>query len=260
MRIIYVADTSKPGKNADRFWNRIALKFLYNLADGIYVPGKKAMEYFGTYVVDNKIRMGCYTDSVKRLKKRAEQYKRQELRKKYAINENSYVFLFVGKLIETRKIENILRLAGKIENKNIHFLIVGDGFQQELVEKYVMEHDNLTYIRSLKREELEKVYVMSDAYLYLGWEPYSLALYEAAIFAKPIIANREIGACYDCLKHNVNGYAVTNETDEELIAIIEKAAKGVYQRGADSMADYIENEKGVDWACSELVSLMESLE
>lgn len=260
INIIFSADTSRLGKNGKKIWNKLLLKFIYNCADGIYVPGIKSKKYFMNYIKDeSRIKMGSYTNDVKIIKERYSSYNREVLRKKWKIKQTDYVFLFVGKLIKDRKIYKIINIAKKIHKQsNIKFLIVGNGPDEEIVKNYIKKYSNLIYIPSIPLNELESVYLASDAYLYLGWEPYSLALYEAAILGKPIIATKEIGAMYDCVRHLENGYAITDEKEDEIIEIINQTSKGKFHKGAIKMKNFIECERGVPWAAEQLEKLMES--
>lgn len=259
IKLIFSADTSEYGKNWKKWWNKLLLKFIYNCPDGIFVPGEKSKQYFSYYIKDkSKIKLGSYTNDVDMIKENYLSYDIPSLRDKFNISTEDYVFLFVGKLIKDRKIENILRIAEKMDQiaKNIKFLIVGNGPDEYLVKEYLKKYSNLIYIPTVPINDLEFVYAISDAYLYLGWEPYSLALYEAAILGKPIIATSSIGAMYDCLKHLENGYGVTNENDEEIIKVIMQMADGKFDEGAKTMALFIEQNRGVKWAANQLYQLM----
>lgn len=180
-------------------------------------------------------------------------------RKRLGISNEAYVFLFVGKLIRSRRVERILRAAeySAQQESNMHFLIVGDGEDSSLVEDYMQSHANLTYLPSIPLNELEHVYSASDAYIHLGAEPYSLALYEAAILGMPIIASHDVGAVDDCVRNDVNGYVFNGEyTDDALDEKMMKAASGNYDEGSTEISDFIRRERGVVWAAGQLAELL----
>jgi glycosyltransferase involved in cell wall biosynthesis len=111
-------------------------------------------------------------------------------------------------------------------------------------------------IPSISIQELEKVYAMADAYIYLGWEPYSLALYEAAILGLPIIANSEIGAVKDCVKDHKSGYLVYDYSPNKVAQMIFNVVNGEINEGAFEMSKYIIDRRGVEWATDQLYALI----
>lgn len=259
IKVIFCSDQIKEGKNAKSPINYFILKKIYNLADGIWTTGIAGEKYFSKYLKSTTpIRMGCYTNDINRIINNFNKYDKSIERKKLNINEEDYIFLMVGKLIPSRRVGRILNIAARMSNEaKVHFLIVGDGPESDLVKRYIRFYDNLTYIPALSIEELEKAYAISDAYVYLGWEPYSLALYEAAILGMPIIANGEIGAMYDCVENEVNGISLNNFDAGYIIEKMHGMIAGKYSDGACKKASFIHKERGVTWAANQLIELIE---
>lgn len=258
VKIIMMTDQVKDGKNAHKFLNKLLLKKLYNLCDGIWTTCKLGEKYLSKYVSINKIKMGCYTSDTKKIIKNAISYNSVKERQELGIKEDEYVFLFVGKLIPTRKIENILHVAERCMLNHIKakFLIVGDGPELFKLEKYQKKLNNIIHINKIRLDELEKVYIVSNGYLHLGWEPFSLALSEAAIIGLPIIANKNIGAVSMCLENEYNGFSFDEFNIDLIYKKCIKMIDGDYDKGAKEMSSFIYKHGGIKWAANQLLELL----
>lgn len=259
IKIIYVSDQIKKSKHSSNKIINAILKGIYRLADGIWCTGEAGEKYFLNYVEKNKIKKGCYTNDVNRILGNIQLFDRKKEREKLKILDDDYVFLFIGKLIPSREIGKIIKIAEyyKDVNTQVKFLIVGDGPDAGKVECAAKEADsNIRYIPRLSLNNLEMAYSVSDAYLYLGWEPYSLALYEASIVGLPIIANGEIGATYDCVNDGENGVRIFEDDFEKIISVCDNSINGIYNSGANKMKEFIINERGIKWAANQLMDLL----
>ena len=159
---------------------------MYRRADAFWVPGSKSKAYFEQYVGNERpIYLGSYTDDcVNQMKKVNDSFKiRSSLRNELGISQNSFVFLFVGKLIESRNIGILLGAAERISNENqkIEILVIGEGEENYKIEEYSNKYSNVKWIPRVRRSELEKYYAIADAYVHPGEEPYSLATYDKMI-------------------------------------------------------------------------------
>ncbi|WP_160317817.1 glycosyltransferase, partial [Erwinia billingiae] len=79
------------------------------------------------------------------------------LKKKYGL-QDKVVFFYGGNIGTAQDMDNILRLAKKIENHvNAHFLFVGEGDEVPLVLSAINESkaENITYIKSISQEEFK---------------------------------------------------------------------------------------------------------
>lgn len=261
IKVIYSSDQIREGYLASK--NRFVkgvLTMLYRMADGIWCTGEAGTRYFLNYVAQNKIRQGCYTNDCMRILDNCHSFDRHDERKKMGIFDSDYVFLFVGKLIPSRHIEKSLEIAKyyRNANKTVKFLIVGDGPDAPKVENAANEiNSNICYIPKLSLKDLERAYIVSDAYLYMGWEPYSLALYEACIVGMPVIANGEIGATFDCVVNGENGARIFGDDIKDAIEACENAIRGMYDEGAKKMKKFILEKRGINWAAEQLMELIE---
>lgn len=211
---IYAADSAVFSEEEENFRDNFIVRYFVRKAKAVWVPGKagvRRMELLGrqqkdillgSYVLDNKSLRNRYKDT--------SDYKR--IRERLRIQEKDFLFLFVGKLIPDRNIGLMLKCFDKVfqKNWNIRLLIIGDGPENEKLEKY-LNCEWLVHIDRLPYEKLSDYYVAADAYVYTGREPYSLALAEAVIAGLPVVTTKSVGAAYDFVVDGENGFLLDAE-------------------------------------------------
>ncbi len=260
VRIVRCSDTMKQGRHGSWRSNRLLLTWLYRTADAVWVPGKAAKKYYSGYFRDTgSIWQGCYTRDARRLAADIAVWRtvRLQEKKKAGFLETNVVFLFIGKLIRTRRVEILLRAAEQMESvyPQVRMLIIGDGEMESQVTQYVKRHDNVVHIPQVPVCELEKYYAIADAYVHPGGEPYSVALYEAAVAGIPVIASKEAGAAADCLRDGSNGYyfAYGDPRDlfQKMVQVMEHRQE--LQTGAARVSAFIKRQRGTEWSASQLM-------
>ena len=228
---IYAGDSAVfLGEEKDLHVNFL-VKYFVGKAKAVWVPGKagaRRMELmgkqqkdilFGSYVLDNRSLRYKYRSST--------QY--SKIRESLGLKETDFLFLFVGKLIPNRNVELMLRSFEEAHkrNVNIKLLMIGDGPENDKVNKYV-NCEWLLHIEQLPYEKLSDYYVASDAYVYTGREPYSLALAEAVIAGLPVVTTKTVGAAYDFVVDGLNGYLL-DAREEIFVEHILKVADHVLE-------------------------------
>ena len=189
--IILQADTVE-----SRRWTRLK-KFIYKLVSSIWLPGASSKRYFlSCGVSEEKLFSGSYTYDYSMIKDRIKLIDKKYYRKYYGIEKNEYVFLFVGKLIPSRKIDNLIEVINKIKFYDIKFIIIGDGDDEGKIDK-ITNKEKLVYIPSVTLQELYIYYAIADAYVHPGKEPYSCAVMQAVASGLPIVITDEVGAVND---------------------------------------------------------------
>lgn len=173
--------------------------------------------------------------------------------------DNSIVtFLSVQRLHERKGLKYLLQAIPKIIklNKNIHFIIVGKGPEEENLKKLSNElkiNDHLTFKGFVADEDLPNIYSSSDFFILPTlYEAFGLVYADALCFGIPIITT-ENGGSLDIV-NNKNGIIFPMEDPQAIVNAVNNAVnknwdrKGI-QRGAKQY--YWENillkyEKGYD--------------
>lgn len=244
------------------------LSFILTRARAIWLPGVASKEFHKQYfkIDSRKIFEGSYALDTVQLHNRIEMeyINKAKIRNGLGIDEDSFLFLFVGKLIPSRNISNLLFAFKEALdcNQNLSLLIIGDGPETSKVEEFIRSNPELAikHIHGVTFEDLDAYYSCSDAYVHPGIEPYSLALVEAVIAGLPVITTNQVGAAYDYVKDNINGYVINDQDVMELTQAMMKTARGTLSKNdTKAMQDFITKERNVTWASNQLIEALNRL-
>lgn len=115
-------------------------------------------------------------------------YDKHAVRKQYSIRQD-YILSYAGRLAPEKNVELLLRISQKLDPqlaKKIHWLIVGDGPQRELLEKEAPE--NMTFTGYLKGEQLAQIYSASDLFIFpSATETFGNVVLESLASGTPVI-------------------------------------------------------------------------
>ena len=191
-------------------------------AEALFINGNKSIKFVSETLEEiPHLINGFYCLDVEQERSMYESYKsnRKKNREKLGIEESSFVFLFVGKLIKSRRLLEFLKFNFSKLDDSIVLLVIGDGPESTEVDLFVHKFKKrIIHISQTNYSELYKYYSVSDAYFHPGKEPYSLALVQAIICELPIVSSTDVGATWDFVKNSKNGYLVTkNEIDKYFI-------------------------------------------
>ena len=90
---------------------------------------------------------------------------RENLRKQYNYQNNDFILVFGGNMGKPQELDFLLEIARELfEEKNIKFLFIGQGTEQERLKQKSKEMEllNVKFIDFIPREEYEKVLAMCD--------------------------------------------------------------------------------------------------
>lgn len=125
--------------------------------------------------------------------------------------------LFIGRFIESKGIDMLIKAWNQLENKKgWQLVLIGDGPQKSLLPrsadvifKNYMPQDQLTH-------ELQNA---GCFIIPATWEQWAVVIHEAAASGLPIIATNACGATPHFVISGYNGYQVDPETDSIRLAI-----------------------------------------
>jgi len=147
---------------------------------------------------------------------------RTSIRQKYSITKK-YVITFAGRLTIDKGIDKLIHMIQYL--KNTELIIVGHKRGDYLnLRKLAIKlgiAKKVRFLGFLKHEELQKIYEITDLVVLpeTFYEPLSRLLLEASANGIPCIASN-IGGNKEIIEHNQTGYLLTNETQEEIIDLI----------------------------------------
>lgn len=133
--------------------------------------------------------------------------KKQNLRKKFELHEDEFVFLSVGELSKRKNHEVIIRALAKIQNPTIKYLIVGKGnlkgYLENLSKKLKVENQ---VVFCGYRTDIKDLLCAVDAFAFPSkQEGLPVALMEAMATGLPIVGSN-IRGNVDLIKNGYGGF------------------------------------------------------
>ncbi len=174
----------------------------------------------------------------KNFQKKLNNEEKNEVRKKYNINEQEKVLLFTGRFTKEKGIKELILALKKVKNKNYKLLVVGsfffgtnikNGFQLELEQLIENMRDKVVFTGYVPYDEIYKLYAIADiSTLPSVWDdPAPLTIIEALSCGLPIITTYSGG-----IPEYVN----------ERCAIILKRNEDLIENLAKSIDNLLEND------------------
>lgn len=123
---------------------------------------------------------------------------RQELRKKWGIPERDDVLLFVGRLVNTKRPQDLIHVATLLQDSYVVFSGSGplENELKTLAEKYIP--GRCIFLGFQNQARLPEIYATADLLvLPSSFEPWGLVVNECLAAGTPVVASRSVGAAYD---------------------------------------------------------------
>lgn len=138
--------------------------------------------------------------------------KRQDLN----IPEDAFVVGMVGRISQQKAPDVFIKMAKQVKDEvpNAHFIIVGNGNQEDEIRNYAKDNgfsDSL-HITGWVDDPMSYVELFDVACLLSRWEGFGLALPEYMMAGKPIVASR-VDAIPNIIRDGENGLLVEVDDD-----------------------------------------------
>jgi len=222
---------SEPIRLANPFkkvFKKAVLRFLFKKASGFLTAGKANEELYLNYGVPLKKMMPMhfswgyerFLGEFRRLKPQ-----REDIRSSFGIKKDEFVLLFVGRMMEDKKILDLLNSYNRVDNKRKRLFFVGEGPLSDEAKNYVNKSDvkGVYFAGFQTREKLPIFYTLADALVLPSrWEPWGMVVNEAMCFGLPIVASNKVGAVLDLVFDNKNGFVFPEGDIDYLSKCIEK--------------------------------------
>ncbi len=156
-----------------------------------------------------------------------QQIRRSELRKSFLLNEKSFVFICVTRLIWEKGICELVKSFDRINDYNLQLWIVGDSdnenprsVPQEFIEKYV-NHQNIKFLG--RCNNIRDLLGAADAFIYPSYyrEGIPRGILEALSMSLPIITTDTPG-CSLTVDNCKNGFLIKARSVSEITKSIIK--------------------------------------
>ena len=125
-----------------------------------------------------------------------------------------FTFLFVGRLVSHKNVEHLIQQFNIIfSDKDAILKIVGDGDKGKyLIDKYTSE--KVIFMGKKFNHDLIAQYLSASCFVCPSlFEPWGLVVNEALSSGLPVIASKEVGACFDLIKDKQTGFIAEDMQD-----------------------------------------------
>ncbi|AFK05052.1 glycosyl transferase group 1 [Emticicia oligotrophica DSM 17448] len=223
---IVISSDSTESDNPNVWWRESLKRFVVSQAQGFFCYGTKSAEYIlklgmkpeHILVENNSV------DNVRIEKVHTEALQtRQEVKKSYQLKK--YNFVYVGRLIEIKNLDNLLAAYKPLANSDWGLIILGDGSEEEKLKKYASDNqlEGVKFIAGQPWYDVPKILALADVFVLPSYsEPWGLVVNEAMACGLPVIVSNKCGSAFDVVIENQNGYTFNPHSVEELTNIFEK--------------------------------------
>jgi len=146
------------------------------------------------------------------------------LRTTFKIPHGCTICCSIGRLVEAKAFDFLVRSAARIKQIGIHYIIIGEGPLREYLEELILQLDlekQIHLIGYRERNETLKILASSDFFVISSiTEGTPIVLFEAAALSVPIIATR-VGGIPEMVRNNEHALLVEPMDEQGLSDAIE---------------------------------------
>lgn len=206
-----------PGNERLKGMVRILSRICLNRADVVVVPTKKVEKIVRGYGVKKEIVVQPTGIQLEKFRK-IDWKEVAILKKRYGITPKQHVLFSIGRLSQEKNIVEILHYLKSVIaiDKNVRFLIVGDGPERVNLEQLVQEEEITPYViftGEVPWSKIQNYYAMGNIFVSASIsETQGLTYAESLAVGKPLLVRRD-DCLHDLLQEGVNGYAYEKKED-----------------------------------------------
>ena len=158
-----------------------------------------------------------------------------------------FTFLFVGRLVSHKNVEHLIQQFNIVfSDKDAILNIIGDGDQGKyLIDKYTSE--KVIFKGKKFNQELVAEYLNASCFVCPSlFEPWGLVVNEALSAGLPVIASKEVGACFDLIKGKETGFIADDmqEFGQMMLTLFNDAE--LLKRYSENASDLMKNNWNYD--------------
>ena len=200
---LYLSNESTAADKSNRSWKDVFKKIIIRQFDYFFTYGTKSAQY--------NISLGAKPEQilVKRNAVDNEAIRKiydQHLKNSHSGKRN---FMFVGRLIDIKNIDGLIRAFQNLQNsEQWGLIIVGEGNEKPRLQELAKNNQNIKFKHGTDWRGVAAHLADCDVFVLPSYsEPWGLVINEAMACEKPVIASAECGATVDLIKEGINGFA-----------------------------------------------------
>lgn len=211
-------------------YRRLLTKFSACLAVGTW----NAQYYRHYRVSSHRIVISPHAVDNLRFQTQASEWRanRQQLRREWGMDDADFVFLFSGKLMRGKHVDDLIQALAMVKQKRPdlrpHLLIVGEGVERERLMRLALEKNVVTTLAGfLNQSQIPMAYVAADCLVLPSHdETWGMVVNEALACGTPCIVSDKVGCAVDMILSGVNGLVYPCGNIPRLAERLEAVATG----------------------------------
>ena len=238
----YLTSYFIPSKRVGDFLAKFLSRKRLKKVDTLVAPTQKVEHTLHGYGMEAPINVVPSGISLEQHFQRLTEEERQEKRRSLGIGDEDQVLLNLGRLGGEKNLGELMELfaAAREHNKNLKFLIVGDGPAREDLEKLAKKlevSDYVIFTGMVPPSEVQDYYQLGDVFVSASTsETQGLTYIEAAANGLPLLC-RQDDCLADVLQPGENGYEYTSE--EEFLNAIDMVMDPAWRASAARRSEQI---------------------
>jgi len=144
-------------------------------------------------------------------------HKTKNTKKWFGISEKTTVIGFIGRFVEVKGLEYLVKAAALLKNRDVRFMLVGDGLQRKQIENLIKERKLKNFVFTGFRHDIPNVLSAMDIFVISSIsEGLPTSLLEAMAAGKPCVVT-DIGLP---VTHMETGFVTPSKNSEKLAEAI----------------------------------------
>ena len=236
---------------------QLFLRHVYSYVDTAFFVGINNYDYFQKYgLKQNQLAFAPHAVDNQRFSNDATIHETEanQWRSSLGISADSVVFLFVGKLIQKKSPDLLLRAFQKLAPKTKqHLIFVGDGDCESDLKKQASSATNIHFVPFQNQSRMPVVYRLGDVVCLPSAGPgetWGLAVNEAMASGRTVIVSDKVGCARDLVSDESTGYIHKANSVESLHLAMQRCCErnGLLLKGTHCGC-FIDR-----WSCKQLAS------
>jgi glycosyltransferase involved in cell wall biosynthesis len=215
---------------------KILLRRIFSLVDGVVVSSSGGVEYLKSLgFPGERIFLAPSAVDNEWWTKQAAQVDRNAARAAWKIPPEGALTLFCGKLQRWKGPDNLLEAFARANVPNSYLAFAGDGPERSNLERRAAEMglaDRVRFLGFLNQSQLPSAYCAADLFVLPSlFEPFGLVVNEAMLCGLPVVVSDRVGARFDLVRPDENGYIFPAGDVDALGAILREILPNAEKRG-----------------------------
>jgi glycosyltransferase involved in cell wall biosynthesis len=207
---------------------KVIVPRIFSLAQAIVVSSSGGVEYLKSLGLPREsiVLAPTAVDNAWWLKQAAG-VDRGSVRAGWRIPEGALVVLYCGKLQPWKRPVDLLEAFARADVRDSYLVFAGDGPEKKQLELRATElrlADRVRFLGFVNQSQLPSVYCSADWFVLPSlFDAFGLVVNEAMLCGLPVIISDRVGARFDLVRPNENGYVFPAGDKEALAAILREA-------------------------------------